>query len=123
YKQLQKFIEVEGVEASEQALRDAARDQARTLDEKTRAKVEAEVGLERFWVDEGMPGAPDQNALDWAAAQRAADLDETRARIERLRKLIDRLDAAAQARGSLNRAEDDALPERALGRHARLTHA
>ncbi|HKC86933.1 MAG TPA: ATP-binding protein, partial [Blastocatellia bacterium] len=109
YKQLQKFIEVEGVEASEQALRDATRDQARTLDEKTQAKFEAEVGLERFWVDEGAPGAPDQNALDWAAAQRAADLDETRARIERLRKLIDRLDAAAQARDSLSRAEADAL--------------
>jgi len=119
YKQLQKFIEVEGVEASEQALRDAARDQARTLDEKTRAKVEAEVGLERFWVDEGAPGAPDQNALDWAAAQRAADLDETRARIERLRKLIDRLDAAAQARDSLSRAEADALLKSAQVAEAR----
>ncbi|MGH9751344.1 MAG: AAA family ATPase [Blastocatellia bacterium] len=109
YKQLQKFIEVEGVEASEQALRDAVRDQSRTLDEKTRAKVEAEVELERFWMDEGTPGAPEQSALDWAAAQSAADLDETRARLERLQDLIDRLDAAAQARDSLSRSEADAL--------------
>src|SRR5215813_10857450 len=83
YKQLQKFIEVEGVEASEQSLRDAARDAARTLDEKSRAKVESEIELERFWVDEGMPGAPEQNALGWAAAQSAADPDETRARLAR----------------------------------------
>src|SRR5215475_7136875 len=109
YKQLQKFIEVEGVEASEQALRDAARDQARTLDEKTRAKVEAEAELERFWTAEGRPGSPQQNSLDWAAAQLAVDLGGTRERIERLRKLIERLDAAAQARDSLSRAEADAL--------------
>jgi recombinational DNA repair ATPase RecF len=108
YKQLQKFIEVEGVEASEQTLRDAVRDQRRTLDEKTRAKVEAEVELERFWMDEGMPGSPEQNSLDWAAAQSAADLDEIRARLEKLRHLIDRLDAASQARDSLSRAEADA---------------
>ncbi len=113
YKQLQKFIEVEGVEASEQSLRDAVRDQARTLDEKTRAKVEAEVELERFWMDEGMPGAPEQSALDWAAAQSAADQDETRARLERLQNLIDRLDAAAQVRDSLGRSEADALRKNA----------
>lgn len=113
YKQLQKFIEVEGVEASEQSLRDAVRDQARTLDEKSRAKVEAEVELERFWMEEGMPGAPEQNAIAWAAAQSAADLDETRARLERLQNLIDRLDAAAQTRDSLRRAEADAARSQA----------
>ncbi|MGH9769793.1 MAG: AAA family ATPase, partial [Blastocatellia bacterium] len=113
YKQLQKFIEVEGVERSEQALRDAVRDQARTLDEKTRAKVEAEVELERFWMDEGMPGAPEQSALDWAAAQSSADQDETLARLERLQELIDRLDVAAQARDSLRRAEAEAARSQA----------
>jgi energy-coupling factor transporter ATP-binding protein EcfA2 len=113
YKQLQKFIEVEGVEASEQSLRDAVRDQARTLDEKSRAKVEAEVELEQFWMEEGMPGAPEQNALGWAAAQSAADLDETRARLERLQDLIDRLDAAAQARDNLRRADADAARSQA----------
>jgi DNA repair exonuclease SbcCD ATPase subunit len=105
YKQLQKFIDVEAVEASEQSLRDALRDQARTLDEKTRAKVEAETELETFWMEEGMPGAPGQKGLDWAAAQSAADLDETRARLDRLQTLIDRLDAATQARESFRRAE------------------
>lgn len=121
YKQLQKFIEVEGVEASEQALRDAVRDQARTLDEKTRAKVEAEVELERFWMDEGMPGAPEQRALDWAAAQSAADPDETRMRLERLQNLIDRLEAAAQARDSLSRSEADALQKNAQVAEAKRT--
>lgn len=121
YKQLQKFIEVEGVEASEQALRDAVRDQARTLDEKTRAKVEAEVELERFWMDEGMPGAPDQSALDWAATQSAANLDETRERLERLRRLIDRLDTAAQARDSLSRSEADAMRKNAQVVEAKRT--
>src|SRR5262245_3191855 len=108
YKQLQKFIDVEGVEASEQALRDAARYQGRRLDEKTRAKVEAELELERFWMEEGMPGSPEQNSLDWAAAQRGANLDEIRERLQRLQNLINRLDAAAQARDSLIRAEADA---------------
>jgi recombinational DNA repair ATPase RecF len=123
YKQLQKFIEVEGVEASEQSLRDAVRDQARTLDEKTRAKVEAEVELERFWVDEGMPGAPEQSALDWAAAQSAADLDETRERLQQLQNLIDRLDAAAQVRDSLSRSEADALQKNAQVAEARRAAA
>ncbi len=107
YKQLQKFIDVEGVETSEQALRDAVRDQARTLDEKSRAKVEAETELEQFWMDEGRPGAPEQNALVWAAEASAADPGETRARLERLQDLIDRLDQATQARDSLRRAETD----------------
>src|SRR5262249_21902517 len=95
-------------EKSEQGLRDAVRDQARTLDEKSRAKVEAEVELEQFWMEEGKPGAPDQNSLQWAAAQSAADLDETRGRLEGLRNLIDRLDAATQAHESFRRAETDA---------------
>ncbi|HKQ72919.1 MAG TPA: AAA family ATPase [Blastocatellia bacterium] len=119
YKQLQKFIEVEGVEASEQSLRDAVRDQGRTLDEKTRARVEAEAELERFWMDEGRPGSPEQNSLDWAAAQSAADLGEIRARLDRLQNLIDRLDAAAQARDSLSRAETDASQKNAQVAEAR----
>src|SRR5262249_10543966 len=110
---LQKFIEVEGVERSEQALRDAVREQARKLDEKTRARAEAEAGLDRFWTEEGMPGAPEQTALDWAAAQSAANLDETRARVAGLGKLINRLDAAAQARDGLSRAEADASQKNA----------
>ncbi len=119
YKQLQKFIDVEAVEQSEQALRDAVRDQSRTLDEKSRAKVEAETELEQFWMDEGMPGAPEQNALAWAAEQSAADPVETRAKLERLRNLIDRLDQAAQARDSLGRAEADAAREDAEVAEAR----
>jgi hypothetical protein len=113
YKQLQRFIDVEGVEASEQALRDAVRDQARTLDEKSRAKVEAETELEQFWMEEGSPGAPQQNALAWAAEASAADPGETRARLERLQDLIDRLDQATQVRDSLRRAETDVAQKKA----------
>ncbi|MGE0128639.1 MAG: AAA family ATPase [Blastocatellales bacterium] len=108
YKQLQKFIEVEGVERSEQALRDAFNAAKQTVNEKSEAKIKAEMELERFWTDEGMPGAPEQNALAWAAAQSGADIDETRARLERLRDLIDKLDRAAQAREVLRRADADA---------------
>jgi len=119
YKQLQKFIEVEGMEASEQALRDAARDQGRRLDEKTRSRVEAEIELERFWTNEGMPGSPEQNSLDWAASRSVADLNEIRARLERLQNLIDRLDAAAQLRDSLGRAEADASQKNTQAAEAR----
>ena len=116
YKQLQKFIEVEAIEQSEQALRDALREQARTLDEKSRTKVEAETELERFWMEEGMPGAqeqPAQNALAWAAQKAAADLDGTRAELERLQTLLDRLDVATQARKSFHRAEAEAMQKEA----------
>ncbi len=108
YKQLQKFIEVEGVERSEQALRDAFNTAKHTVNEKSEAKIKAEMELERFWADEGKPGAPEQNALAWAASQLAADLGETRARLERLQNLIEKLDRAAQARDSLRLAEADA---------------
>ncbi|MCI0336108.1 MAG: AAA family ATPase [Acidobacteria bacterium] len=108
YKQLQKFIEVDGVEQSEQGLRDAVRVAARTLDDRLRAKVEAESGLDQFWTEEGNPGAPQQNAMNWAAQQVAADVDETRARLERLQNLIGRIDVAAQALNSFHRAEADA---------------
>jgi recombinational DNA repair ATPase RecF len=113
YKQLQKFIDVEGVERSEQALRDAVRDQARTLDEKSRAKVEAETELEQFWIEEGKPGAPAQTALQWAEAQSAADPDETRARLGSLQKLIGAIDQAAASRDSLRRAETAAAEKKA----------
>src|SRR5262249_49026303 len=48
----------------------------------------------------------------WAADQAAADPDETRARLARLRELIDLLDSAAQARDSLRRAEADAAQKK-----------
>ncbi len=108
YKQLQKFIDVDLVERSEQGLRDAVREVARSLDEKSRAKVEAESGLEQFWIDEGMPGAPQQNALSWAMQQVAANVNETRAKLERLQNLIDRLDQAAQTLDRFRRAEAEA---------------
>ncbi|MCI0662725.1 MAG: AAA family ATPase [Acidobacteria bacterium] len=108
YRQLQKFIDVEGVERSEQALRVALREQARKIDEKSRAKLEAEKELAQFWMEEGMPGAPELNALAWAAAQSEADLGETRARLGQLQNLINLLDRAAQSRETFRRAEAEA---------------
>jgi wobble nucleotide-excising tRNase len=64
-------------------------------------------------MEEGMPGAPEQNALTWAAQQAAADLDDTRAELERLQTILDRLDAAALARESFHRAEAEAALKRA----------
>ncbi len=113
YKQLQNFIDVEAVEHSEQALRDAVREQARTLDEKSRAKIEAERELEKFWIDEGSPGAPDQDARNWAEARTSVDLDEARAEREGSNKLIGLIDRAAQAQDSFRRAETDALQKKA----------
>ena len=108
YRQLQKFIDVEGVEQSEQSLRVALREQARTIDERSRAKIEAERELAQFWIEEGMPGAPELNALGWAAAQSGADLGETRARLGQLQNLINLLDRAAQSRETFSRAEAEA---------------
>jgi recombinational DNA repair ATPase RecF len=108
YKELQKFIDVGGVERSEQYLRDALREQARTLDEKTRTRVEAEAELEQFWIEEGKPGAPEMSALGWAAARSAADQLETRARLAQLQNLIDLLDRATQSHESFHRTEAEA---------------
>jgi recombinational DNA repair ATPase RecF len=119
YKQLQKFIDVGGIEQSEQALRDALREQARMLDEKSRAKVEAETALEHFWVEEGMPGAPELSALEWAAARSAADQRETRARLGQLQNLIDLLDRAAQARETFHRAAAEAAEKETRVEEAR----
>jgi len=95
YKQLQSFIDVEGVERSEQALRDALNEAKRTFDEKTNALTAAEAELERLWEAEGAPG---DSTIGWAEEKAAISPARATAAVKQLQTIIERLDEAVRSR-------------------------
>jgi energy-coupling factor transporter ATP-binding protein EcfA2 len=66
FEELSRYINVEGVAASEQGLRDAVRDVGSDLDAEIRVKTASEQHLTEFWEQEGKHGA---SALIWAKAE------------------------------------------------------
>ena len=104
YKELARFIDVAGVEASEQALKDAIRDAYASAESESRSRQEADGALRTLWKAEGAPGQSSGSYLDWAAEKSAADttvLQDVAKQLEGLLKCIARtvsaLDAASKA--------------------------
>lgn len=105
YKALQGFIDIQGVEKSEEALNKALADAKRDRDAKVGLRVHAEAQLREAWEREGRP-APDP--LGWSAESAASDgsaleasartLRETAAAIRNAEQRLSDYDAALQVR-------------------------
>jgi energy-coupling factor transporter ATP-binding protein EcfA2 len=81
YEALRHFIDVDKVERSENALRDATSDVKSDLNAEVKRRTEAEAQLQKVWEAEGKPG---NNSLAWAeevSSQETAKLDEEAKRI------------------------------------------
>jgi len=68
FEELGRYINVDGVAASEQTLRDAVREVGAELDTEVRVKAAAEQHLTEYWEREGKQGS---SALAWAKAEAA----------------------------------------------------
>ena len=70
YKSIAKFLEIPGIEASENTLRQAQKNASELLTTAITLQQQAEENIEKLWLSEGSPGANDGlNAQAWAAQQ------------------------------------------------------
>ena len=106
YKQLQSFIDVEGVERSEQALRDALNEAKRTFDEKTKALTAAAAELKELWEAEGAPG---DSAMVWAKTKTSVPPERAAAAAKQLQTVVQRLDEAIRSRTTHQQDLADAM--------------
>lgn len=94
YDALRHFIDVDKVERSENALRDAATSTKTELDAAAKRRVEAEAQLQKVWEAEDKPGT---NAVKWAqtvAAQDTAKLDQVAKRLRMMQAIITKAETA-----------------------------
>ena len=91
YEALRRFVNVDGVEQSEQYLRDCVRE---TNDEFTclyRQVSDAKIELEKLWKDEGSPG---DSWIKWAHEKSQVDISETKTLATYLTSVIDSFNTA-----------------------------
>jgi energy-coupling factor transporter ATP-binding protein EcfA2 len=115
YKELQRFIDVSGVERAEEALKDAARGAQARFEAANRRQEAALAALAELWEAEGRPDEVGGSALAWARERAEADLEVTRQLARDLDWLGGCIDAAAAAREAFHAARDEAA-QRAAAR-------
>jgi predicted ATPase len=98
YEELKRFIEVDGVARSEQALASAVKSAQTGLEQECRRKEDADAALHRLWVAEGQPGGVDATAESWAAAKILPGAAVMSATAARFQEILECLDATAVAR-------------------------
>lgn len=101
YEELRHFIDVDGVESSENALRDAGSDANTSLTAATEKRVEAESELQKAWETEGKPGA---DALTWAKSAASQDPAKLNKDVQRLREAQNAIGKAETALAELKQA-------------------
>lgn len=106
YEALRHFIDVDKIERSENALRDAATGAKRDLDEAVKCRVEAESQLQKVWEAEGKPGT---NAIEWAKGIAAQDTAKLEQSVQRLRLTHTAISKAETALTELQQANAVAI--------------
>jgi energy-coupling factor transporter ATP-binding protein EcfA2 len=96
YKAISRFVDVSGVENSEDALRRLIRDKSGEQNTAATRIAENQLSIENFWNQAGKPGS---DALSWAGQEVKRDqsqLDQRKEAIDRLISLFDNLVAHPQ---------------------------
>lgn len=106
YEALRHFIDVDKVERSENALRDAVTGTKNDLDAAVKRRVEAEAQLQKVWEAEGKPGT---NAVEWAKAVAAQDTAKLEQEVQRLRLTYVAITKAVTTLAELQQASADAI--------------
>jgi hypothetical protein len=91
YEALRQFVDVDGVEQSEQYLRDCVRETNAELTTIYRQIADAQSELEKLWKDEESPGDSWQR---WAHEKSQVDISETKTLAIYLTSVIDRINTA-----------------------------
>jgi energy-coupling factor transporter ATP-binding protein EcfA2 len=101
YEELRRFIEVENVERSENALGDAAKSVKAELENAVRQRTDAEEELRKAWEANGSPG---DDAMTWARDFGRQDSEVLKQQARELRVVQDAINSAESALGALNEA-------------------
>jgi ABC-type cobalamin/Fe3+-siderophores transport system ATPase subunit len=101
YEELRRFIDVDKVERSENALRDAASSVNTALTAASEKRVEAELQLQKAWEEEGKPGA---DALIWANGEASQDAATLNQQVQQLREAQTSITKAENALAELKQA-------------------
>lgn len=91
YKEISRFVDVSGAEASEGTLRELIRNKGSEYETAATRVSESRAAIERFWVEAGSP-AP--GAIEWASQEIQRDrshLGQRKAAVDRLINLWDKL--------------------------------
>jgi len=91
YEALRRFVDVDGVEQSEQYLRDCVRETNAELTSLYRQVTDAQNELEKLWKDEGSPG---DRWLKWAHEKSQVDISETKTIATYLTSVIESINTA-----------------------------
>ncbi len=91
YEALRRFVDVDGVEQSEQYLRDCVRETNSEFTSVYRQLEDAQNELEKLWKDEGSPG---DSWLRWAHDKSQVDISETKTLATYLTSVIDSINNA-----------------------------
>jgi energy-coupling factor transporter ATP-binding protein EcfA2 len=91
YEALRRFVNVDGVEQSEQYLRDCVRETNAELASLSRQVTDAQNELEKLWKDEG---SPSDSWLKWAHEKSQVDISETKTLATYLTSVIDSINTA-----------------------------
>lgn len=102
YEALRHFIDVDKVERSENALRDAAANAKNDLEAAVRRRVEVEEQLQKVWEAEGKPG---NEAIEWAKAVAAQDTAKLEHDVQQLRLMYGTVSKAETALTELQEAQ------------------
>jgi energy-coupling factor transporter ATP-binding protein EcfA2 len=109
YQAISQFIDVSGIEASEDSLRSLQKETERVLTLVAQSVYENNAQIEKLWIDEGKPGA---NARVWAKAESTRDVgkfEKARLALETLVTAIEKLERLSQNYKRLNEALKNAI--------------
>src|SRR5579859_7107644 len=101
FKALQEYIDVSGLEKSEEALRTAVKDTNDELSRQVQAYTQADVALEKLWQAEGKP---EKNPRAWAEAEKAKDLTRLKDECKAIDGLIEAIRETDKAKTALEKS-------------------
>ncbi|MBI3653360.1 MAG: AAA family ATPase [Acidobacteria bacterium] len=102
YKELRRFIDVQNVEDSEQALRNAFNEAKSRLNSWTGQKVEADAALHELWQGEG---SPNNTEIDWASEKKRADTQKLQASLSETLTILQQFAAALMQQNNYQTAQ------------------
>jgi len=106
YKELRRFVDVDGVEQSEQYLRDCVRESNNELSLVSSKLADAQKGLEKLWKAEKSPGV---NSLKWAQEKSQVDISDIETLAGYLKSLSDSINTAIGSKDRFDTSWSDYL--------------
>lgn len=104
YEALRRFVDVDGVEQSEQNLRDCVRETNSELTSLSRQLIDAHNELEKLWKAEQSPG---ENCLKWAQEKSQVDISNMETLADYLKSLIDSISDVIKSKDRFDSTSSD----------------